>query len=698
MRPLRLLGGLAGDGRSGWNVPARAWWVLVAAGGLIAVAAAASQRSAELGLGLAIFFFLVLLPLRAPLEAVFVVLATGWFPLELVFGWQHTLLSFAGGINVSGLRLLGAFLGVLIAAIGYRRKLLELRLPRLLWIGLGLYAALVAWALITVTWTPDKVDGLRSATKLAFPVLVAAVIVADPRGWGAAKMTRRLLWLLAGALAFATAFGFLGILPTTESPIWTWAGVSTYAIYAGIVAVVAIALIDNGYIRRILWVAVLALVQLPFTVTRIAIAATAAAILWMLGVAGVHRWVAPVGIVAAVAIFLFFPPIAERNLYEEEVTGEETGPIAVLERIASDPSQVTNIVRFQGRENLWAQAIDQMAPADYIYGHGLNAWFTSGTQPYPADVAVNNPALYWRLGEPSGRVAADEANDRDGTYHGSPVLGVPGALAGDSNGAVELDGNGDFVSRDYNPFVNGTTRTFEGWAWRDSTRHADTLFGSVGAPKYGDVQLRIEAGGNDVSFWSDTNYGPAIWKRAWPGPDRWVHWALVFNEPADEVKLVINGVSKGRVEQESAYPTASGVSAGAGGDGGSFEGKLDEIAVYRGALPDAQIVKQSVPAYETREVPQLHGEYLRLLYETGTIGVLLVLAAYAALMLGFIRLARRSPRRTLARATATAATGLIVLYLITAITDNTFDYYLIGAYVWAGFALAFLHYRHQLED
>ena len=45
-----------------------AWWTLAGTGVLISVAAAAFQGSAELGLGLAIFFVLLLLPLRFPLE------------------------------------------------------------------------------------------------------------------------------------------------------------------------------------------------------------------------------------------------------------------------------------------------------------------------------------------------------------------------------------------------------------------------------------------------------------------------------------------------------------------------------------------------------------------------------------------------------------------------------------------------------
>jgi len=44
-------------------------------------------------------------------------------------------------------------------------------------------------------------------------------------------------------------------------------------------------------------------------------------------------------------------------------------------------------------------------------------------------VLADNPAGYWRLGEASDTVTSDETtNNLDGTYNGSPTLGVAGAL------------------------------------------------------------------------------------------------------------------------------------------------------------------------------------------------------------------------------------------------------------------------------
>ena len=56
------------------------------------------------------------------------------------------------------------------------------------------------------------------------------------------------------------------------------------------------------------------------------------------------------------------------------------------------------------------------------------------------DAVVSTLGLvgYWRLGEASGTVAADETGANPGTYVNTPTLGVTGLLAGDPNTAVSF--------------------------------------------------------------------------------------------------------------------------------------------------------------------------------------------------------------------------------------------------------------------
>ena len=55
---------------------------------------------------------------------------------------------------------------------------------------------------------------------------------------------------------------------------------------------------------------------------------------------------------------------------------------------------------------------------------------------YRETVLATNPVSYWRLGEASGTVAADEMGANNGTYVNAPTLGTAGLLTGDSDTAV----------------------------------------------------------------------------------------------------------------------------------------------------------------------------------------------------------------------------------------------------------------------
>ena len=60
---------------------------------------------------------------------------------------------------------------------------------------------------------------------------------------------------------------------------------------------------------------------------------------------------------------------------------------------------------------------------------------------YSSVVLAKGPVAYWRLGEASGRTAADAScNSYDGTYLGNPTFGQPGAIVNDPDTAIGLNG------------------------------------------------------------------------------------------------------------------------------------------------------------------------------------------------------------------------------------------------------------------
>ena len=463
----------------------------------------------DLAVGLTAFFVLALTPLRWPLEGVYLVLLTGWLPLEDLFGSERSLFASVGGLNVSGMRLLGGLVGLGLALFALRGRLRRIALPP--WMGLGIvaYCAWVAWSAVTLLWTPDFVDGTRGVAKLAFPLLVAGVLAADPRALGPRRLTDRTVKVLGASLLLATLYGFAGLadrslLPTVESgwvPEWFgWAGWSIFGFIAAIVGIVWLALSDHRTappvgrtpLQAKLFAAgliALAFVQIPLALKRITVGAAGVGVSLMYLVSGRTRLLAPIGVIVAGATLLFFPPLVERNVYEgnatpDQPTIEKRGAggrsIGALGDIANRPQDVENVIRLEGREDLWRSAIESMGGADFAIGTGINGW--------------------------------NSANEN------------------------------------------------------------------------------VSGGG------------------------------------------------------------------------------------------------------------QLHGEPVRILYEMGAVGLLLVGLAFGALFASFVRVAIRSPENTRIRALGGAAAAVLVMYLLTTLTDNTFDYYLVGAYAWTVFALVAVSWREPIDE
>src|SRR5438105_4551295 len=84
---------------------------------------------------------------------------------------------------------------------------------------------------------------------------------------------------------------------------------------------------------------------------------------------------------------------------------------------------------------------------------------------YRDEVLADLPSAYWRLGEATGTAAADASgNGLSGTYQNAPTLGVSGALTGDSDTAVTLNGTTHYISVADNDLLDpGDTFTLEAW-------------------------------------------------------------------------------------------------------------------------------------------------------------------------------------------------------------------------------------------
>ncbi len=204
---------------------------------------------------------------------------------------------------------------------------------------------------------------------------------------------------------------------------------------------------------------------------------------------------------------------------------------------------------------------------------------------YSDAVLADSPALYWRLGESAGTNANDEtANNRDGTYSAGVTLAQTGLLTADAATSVSFAETATVLST-YNPFAGA--RTFEGWAYRNSTATFDVLFMSTGANR---VQLHVVSGSGDVTFTPNEGVagGTLTWTGAWPTTTV-VHWVLTYTD-AGNAELWINGVSKGTITPSSGYGASPSNFRLGRSDDFSFTGRQQEAAIYTSILSADRIV------------------------------------------------------------------------------------------------------------
>jgi hypothetical protein len=206
--------------------------------------------------------------------------------------------------------------------------------------------------------------------------------------------------------------------------------------------------------------------------------------------------------------------------------------------------------------------------------------------PYPDAVVDDDPAGYWRFGEPSGPTALDSSgNGNDGTYLGGPSLGVPGALAGDPDTAVRLDGVNDTVRvPDDSTLDVGNTFTAEGWIKRTSTTKVHELMNKS-------FQLTVmgAANGNQV-FLRKPGVSTIARTTGGIGTGAYHHIAVTKNGSGPgSVKFYIDGALAPSVDVSAAQVIVDNNTLLTFGAAGSTSADYDEFAIYDGVLSATRI-------------------------------------------------------------------------------------------------------------
>lgn len=206
-----------------------------------------------------------------------------------------------------------------------------------------------------------------------------------------------------------------------------------------------------------------------------------------------------------------------------------------------------------------------------------------------------SPSLYWPLDETNGTFILDRSgNDRNGTYQNGVLLNQDGPFDDPDSNSVEFDATNDFISSSYNVFLNGTIRTFMGWAYREDHLGDIVLFSGAGGPD--DAIYLLIGGSYSAELWINGGEFPesetALWAAAFPSPLQWEHWALVIDTSGATAELYVNGISKGVKSLGDSYSASAGnlqVGARSSGITDVFDGKMAHFAVFEKRLNSDQI-------------------------------------------------------------------------------------------------------------
>ena len=209
-----------------------------------------------------------------------------------------------------------------------------------------------------------------------------------------------------------------------------------------------------------------------------------------------------------------------------------------------------------------------------------------GGESYPAVVAADSPALYWRLGEADGSTAADRSGSGRGGAYQNVTLGEEGILPGDS--AAGFD-SASFI-RQRGPAVALANSSFTIEFWARHTGHGEQhhIF-SQGLP-------RTDAG-LQLGFRNDDRFFCGFYKddlnttSAYPD-EEWHHWACSHDVGTLARTIYRDGeiVAPGTTPAAASYRGSGPITLGQDGLGPSgFVGTIDELAVYTSVLPPEQI-------------------------------------------------------------------------------------------------------------
>jgi RHS repeat-associated protein len=215
---------------------------------------------------------------------------------------------------------------------------------------------------------------------------------------------------------------------------------------------------------------------------------------------------------------------------------------------------------------------------------------------YTGSIAGAGALGYWRLNDTTSTMADSSGNGYSGTYSAGGIThSQPGALVGDPTNAAAAfaSASSGYASVSSLPATSGSF-TVEAWINTSSSANQGIVGSRASADDSYDLQLYNGKLHSDIgtgSAWLTTSADVAF---AWT-PLVWYHVAEVVTPTS--WTLYLNGAAVGSGGYASATPVLSNAThtfalGNIKTGSGSFNGSLDEVAVYNKALSAGQIAMQ----------------------------------------------------------------------------------------------------------
>ncbi|MBW3535482.1 MAG: O-antigen ligase family protein [Gemmatimonadetes bacterium] len=286
-----------------------------------------------------------------PLVVLGIMLALGPVDLSILTGGARGLLPALGGLDMSGIRLVGisAALGLLILS---RREILKMAgSPWARW-----YVLFLAYGTATLVASPDPLEGIRLLLKLTYPLLLFLVVAAPGRT--TADVQRLGDWALWGAtiLLLVNPFVVANGGYAMESGEWlrVWGPGShhnPFSFYLLAVLLLCVARYRGRGQTRYLLLGGLSVLWIVGTLTRITLLASFVAMavvaLYTAVVDKNKRTLVATLVLGGLMGGLLMEGVLVRTF------GYLPGPAELLS-LAADPVALYEAINWQGRELLWA--------------------------------------------------------------------------------------------------------------------------------------------------------------------------------------------------------------------------------------------------------------------------------------------------------------------------------------------------------